>query len=269
MKLLTLFVLFLVAARFAWAEDARPTQLQGVGIDQRLNEQVPLDLPFRDETGKTIKLGDYFGKKPVILALVYYECPMLCTLTLNGLVRAMRALPFDAGNQYTVVTVSFNPRETYSLAAAKKLGYVKSYRRPGGAEGWHFLTGEESSIEKLTHAVGFHYNYDVESGQYAHATGLVVLTPQGKISRYFYGVEFSPRDLRLALDEASANKIGSPVDAILLFCCRYDPVTGKYGLVISRVMQLAGGVTVLVLGGFMALMLWREKHGKLKNAEGQ
>jgi protein SCO1 len=269
MKSFALLAILSIVVSAVRADDSRPSVLQGVGIDQRLNEQVPLNLPFRDETGRTIQLRDYFGEKPVILALVYYECPMLCTLTLNGLVRAMRALPFDVGKQYTVVTVSFNPRETYSLAAAKKRGYLDSYRRPGGADGWHFLTGEESSIEKLTQAVGFHYNYDAESGQYAHATGLVVLTPQGKISRYFYGVEFSPRDLRLALDEASANKIGSPVDAILLFCCRYDPVTGKYGLVISRVMQLAGGATVLALGGFMALMLWREKHGKLRSAEGQ
>ena len=238
----------------------------GVGIDQRLNEQVPLDLQFRDETGKSVKLGQYFGGKPVILAMVYYECPMLCTLTLNGLVRSMRALPFELGNQYAVVTVSFNPRETPALAAAKKKEYLANYAHPGGENGWHFLTGDEASIQQLTKAIGFHYNYDQESGQYAHAAGLVMVTPEGRIARYFYGVEFSTRDLRLALDEASANKIGSPVEAILLFCFHYNPLTGKYGLLISRVLQLAGAATVLLLGGFVTVMLWREKHGKLQRA---
>ena len=267
MKFIVIVVLLAVTVSTAMADSTRPAALQGVGIDQRLNDQVPLNLAFRDETGNAVKLGDYFDDKPVILALVYYECPMLCTLTLNGLVRAMRALPFDVGRQYTVVTVSFNPRETWSLAAAKKTGYIASYRRPGGAEGWHFLTGDEPSIVKLTEAVGFHYNYDPVSGQYAHATGLMVLTPQGKISRYFFGVEFSPRDLRLALDEASANRIGSLVDSVLLFCFHYDPATGKYGLLIIRVLQLAGAATVVVLGTFMTVMLWREKHGRLRKAE--
>jgi protein SCO1 len=260
--------LFIVAVAFAaFADQDRPAALQGVGIDQRLNEQAPLELMFRDETGRSVKLGDYFSDKPVILSLVYYECPMLCTLTLNGLVRSMRVLPFGVGERYTVVTVSFNPHETSSLAAAKKKEYLSHYARPGGETGWHFLTGDESSIQKLTQAVGFHYNYDAQSGQYAHATGLVILTPRGKIARYFYGVEFSPRDLRLALDEASANKIGSPVDAMLLFCFHYDPMTGKYGLAIMRVIQLAGAGTVLALGGFMAVMLWRERRGKLRSAE--
>jgi len=260
--------LFLAAVAFsAFADQDRPAALQSVGIDQRLNEQAPLDLIFRDETGRAVKLGDYFGDKPVILSLVYYECPMLCTLTLNGLVRSMRVLPFGVGERYAVVTVSFNPRETSSLAAAKKKEYLAHYARPGGETGWHFLTGDESSIQKLTQAVGFHYNYDPQSGQFAHATGLVILTPQGRIARYFYGVEFSPRDLRLALDEASANKIGSPVEAMLLFCFHYDPMTGKYGLIITRVIQLAGAGTVLALGGFMAVMLWRERRGKLRSAE--
>jgi protein SCO1/2 len=264
MKALVLIVLILSFTSPTRAKDSRPAPLQGVGIDQRLNEQVPMDLTFRDEVGKSVRLGDYFGSKPVILALVYYKCPMLCTLTLNGLERTMRVMPLDVGNQYTVVTVSFDPRETPALAAAKKQEYLAHYGRPGGAAGWHFLTGEESSIHPLTDIVGFHYNYDPQSGQYAHTTGLVVLTPQGKIARYFYGVEFSPRDLRLSLVEASANKIGSPVDEILLFCFHYDPATGKYGLVIMRVIQIAGVVTVLALGSFMALMLRRERESRLQ-----
>lgn len=264
MKALVLIVLILSFTSPTRTKDSRPAALQGVGIDQRLNEQVPMDLTFRDETGKSVRLGDYFGSKPVILALVYYKCPMLCTLTLNGLERTMRVMPLDVGNQYTVVTVSFDPHETPALAAAKKQEYLAHYERPGGAVGWHFLTGEEPSIHQLTDVVGFHYNYDPQSGQYAHTTGLVVLTPQGKIARYFYGVEFSPRDLRLSLVEASANKIGSPVDEILLFCFHYDPATGKYGLAIMRVIQLAGAVTVLALGSFLARMLVRERESKLR-----
>jgi len=261
MKAMALIILIVSFAPASWANDTRPPALQGVGIDQRLNQQVPLDLMFRDEAGKPVRLGDYFGSKPVILALVYYKCPMLCTLTLNGLERTMRVMPLDVGNQYSVVTVSFDPHETPALAAAKKQEYLAHYERPGGAAGWHFLTGEESSIRQLTDIVGFHYNYDPKSGQYAHTTGL---TPQGKIARYFYGVEFSPRDLRLSLVEASANKIGSPVDEILLFCFHYDPATGKYGLAIMRVIQLAGAITVLALGSFMALMLLRERESRLR-----
>jgi protein SCO1/2 len=269
MTIIALFLSLSVLAPAALAGDTRPAALQGVGIDQRLNDPVPLDLMFRDEAGHAVKLGSYFTDKPVILALVYYECPMLCTLTLNGLVRAMRALPFDAGAQYTIVTVSFNPRETWPQAAAKKKTYLAAYARPGGESGWHFLTGDEPAIRQLTQAVGFHYTYDPQSGQYAHATGLVILTPRGRISRYFYGVEFSPRDLRLALVEASANRIGSLVDAVLLFCFHYDPATGKYGLLIMRVIRLAGAATVLILGMFMTVMLWREKQARLPRAEAE
>ena len=260
MKIAALHVLFLILfLTSARADESRPPALQGVGIEQRLNEQLPLDLSFRDEDGKNVKLGDYFVEKPVILAPVYYECPMLCTLTLNGLVRAMRGMSLNDGKDYTVVTVSINPRETPALAAAKKKEYLAHYARAGGDVGWHFLTGNQSSIQQLTRAVGFHYNYDAASGQYAHAAGLIVLTPHGTIARYFYGVEYSPRDMRLALVEASANKVGSPVDAILLFCFHYDPLTGKYGLVIARVLQLAGAGTVLALGTFMGVMLRRER----------
>jgi protein SCO1/2 len=264
MKVVAMILLIHVLASVALADNVRPAALQGVGIDQRLNQQVPLDLVFRDETGKPVKLSDYSGDKPIILALVYYQCPMLCTLTLNGLVRAMRMLSFDAGRQYTVVTVSFDLRETASLAAAKKSEYVARYGRSGAADGWHFLTGDESSIQSLTQAVGFHYKFDPQSGQYAHATGLVILTPRGRIARYFYGVEFSPRDLRLALVEASANKIGSPVDEVLLFCFHYDPSTGKYSLLVTRVLQLAGVCTVLVMGAFIGLTVWRERDSRLR-----
>ncbi len=267
MKLAWLLILLAAVTMTPRAQAGRPDALADVGIDQRLNEQVPLELAFRDETGKTVKLGSYFAGKPVILALVYYECPMLCTYTLNGLVRSMQALPFELGNEYVVVTVSFNPQEGPVLAAAKKKEYLSHYSRPGGAAGWHFLTGDEPSIEALARAIGFRYHYDAETRQYAHAAALTVLTPHGKIARYFYGIEYSPRDLRFALEEASANRIGSPVDEVLLFCFHYDPATGKYGLLITRIVQLTGAGTVLLLGFFVAMMLRKDRHPKLENQE--
>ncbi|MBI1927913.1 SCO family protein [Candidatus Poribacteria bacterium] len=248
--LLTLYVLWFsgdVQAQGLNAS-AQPDILREVGIDQRLNEQVPLDLVFRDETGKLVRLGDYFGEKPVILSLVYYECPMLCTLVLNGLLKSLRALSFDVGKEFNVVTVSFNPGETPTLAAAKKAEYIQHYSRPGTAEGWHFLTGQEASIQQLAQAVGFRYVYDAQKNQFAHASGIMVLTPQGRLSHYFYGIEYSPRDIRLSLVEASANKIGSPVDQLLLYCYHYDPTTGKYGVIIMNIIRLAGLGTVLALG---------------------
>jgi protein SCO1/2 len=229
-----------------------------------LNEQVPLDLTFRDETGKNVQLRDYFGEKPVILSLVYYECPMLCSLVLNGLLRSLRALAFTAGEEFNVVTVSFNPVETPPLAAAKKEAYLQNYGRPGATAGWHFLTGEEEAIQQLTRAVGFRYVYDPASKQYAHASGIIVLTPQGKIARYFYGIEYAPRDLRLGLVEASANKIGSPIDQVLLFCFHYDPAGGKYSLIIMNVIRLAGLATVLALGAFMFVLFRRDQHRELQ-----
>jgi len=239
-----------------------PPMLRGVGIDQRLNQQVPLDLPFRDENGNTVKLGDYFGKKPVVLALVYYQCPMLCTMVLNGMLDSFKLLKFDVGDQFNVVTVSFDPTEKPSLAKAKKAVYVGLYGRKGAAEGWHFLTGDEPSIRTLTQAVGFHYNPIPQNGQFAHATGIMVLTPEGKLARYFYGIRYPAGDLRLALVEASAHKIGSPVDALILYCCEYNPATGRYGVVISRLIQLAGAVTVIVVGGMMLLLFRREGHAR-------
>jgi protein SCO1/2 len=237
----------------ARAENSKilPPLLQGIGIDQRLNEQVPLDLQFRDEAGKTVRLGDYFGKKPVILSLVYFGCPMLCTMAENGLLHSLQEVKFSVGDQFDVLTVSFDPLDTAELAAAKKAVYVGLYGRKGADRGWHFLTGDEASIQQLTRAVGFRYKYDAQAKQYVHATGIMVLTPKGKIARYFYGIYYPSRDLRLGLVEASANKIGSPVDEVLLFCCRYDPATGKYGMIISRLLQMAGLITVLCIAGLI------------------
>jgi protein SCO1 len=230
----------------------RPPGLENVGIEQRLNQQVPLDLAFRDETGKAVRLADYFGQKPVILNLVYYKCPMLCSQVLIGLTGALKVLKFDVGNQFNVLTVSFNPRETPDLAMATKADYLKRYGRAGAAEGWHFLTGPEESITALTRAVGFEYQYDPKTDQYAHATAIVLLTPDGRVAQYYYGVEFAPKDLRLGLIQAASGKIGNVVDEILLYCYHYDPAAGRYGAVISRILKLSGIVTILVLGG----MVW-------------
>ena len=250
---LFLGLLAICGAPAARADNSKilPSLLQGIGIDQRLNEQVPLDLQFRDEAGKAVTLGDYFGKKPIILSLVYFSCPMLCTMAENGLLHSLQEVKFSVGNQFDVVTVSFDPHDTPELAAGKKAVYVGLYGRKGADLGWHFLTGDEASIEALTRAVGFRYRYDAQAKQYVHATGIMVLTPQGKVARYYYGIYYPSRDLRLGLVEASANKIGSPVDEVLLFCCRYDPQTGKYGVIISRIIQLSGLMTVLSIAGLI------------------
>ncbi|MGH7601733.1 MAG: SCO family protein, partial [bacterium] len=209
-----------------------PPMLREVGIDQKLGTSLPLELAFRDESGQLVPLQQYFGDKPVVLSFVYYECPMLCTQVLNGLLESLKTLSFDVGNQFEVATVSFDPRETSALAAAKKEIYLKQYGRAGAEQGWHFLTGDTASIRRLTQAAGFRYKYDPVTDQFAHASGIMVITPQGKIARYFYGIEYPARDLRLALVEASENKIGSLVDQVLLYCFHYDPSIGKYGLVI-------------------------------------
>jgi protein SCO1/2 len=213
-----------------------------------------------------VKLGDYFGRRPVILALVYYECPMLCTLVVNGLVKSLRAVKFTPGREFEVVVVSFNPREQPALAAQKKLAYMQEYNRPGSEEGWHFLTGQPAAIDALTQAVGFQYSYDEQTKQYAHASGILVATPQGKLYRYFYGLEYAPRDVRLALVEAAANKIGSPVDKVLLYCFHYDPTTGKYGLAITRVIRIAGSSTALLLFGYMFVMFRRDRRKSARAA---
>jgi len=243
-------------------DDTRPAALRDVAFDQKLDGQIPLDLNFVDERGEAVRLVDYFGRKPVILNFVYYKCQDLCPLLLDGITRTMRALLFDVGKEFDVVTVSIDPSDSAALAAAKKKDFITRYGRSGAEAGWHFLSGDESAIHKLAEAAGFHYTYDPRTGEFAHATGIVLVTPKGKISRYYYGIDFSPRDLRLGLIEAASGKIGTPIDQLLLFCYHYDPVTGKYGLVITNVIQLAGAATVLILAGFIWLMLRRERaHG--------
>ena len=234
--------------------NVRPPGLQHVGIEQHLDEQIPPNLVFRDETGRTVHLADYFGKKPVVLNLVYYQCPMLCGEVLSGLESALRVLKFDVGKEFDVLTISFDPKETPEMAAAKKAEYLKRYGRTGAAKGWHFLTGPQDSIDALTKAAGFQYQYDPKTGQFAHATAIMVLTPQGKIAQYYYGVEFAPKDLRLGLVQASQNKIGNLVDEVLLYCYHYNPDTGKYGAIISRILKVAAGATIFFLGTFLIVL---------------
>jgi protein SCO1 len=243
----------------ACAHTETPAILSNVGLDQKLNEAVPLDLGFRDEAGNAVRLGDYFGEKPVILTMVYYQCPMLCTQILNAVTRGLQGTSLRIGKDFRIVTVSINPRETPRDAASKKRIYASIYAQPGVAQGWHFLTGDEKSIAELAHAVGFRYAYDQESGEYAHPSGMMVLTPEGRLSRYFYGVQYPSRDLRLSLVEASSGRIGSPVDQLLLYCFHYDPVAGKYGLVILNVVRAAGLATVVLIGASITLMLRRER----------
>jgi len=235
---------------------ALPGALQGVGIDQRLNQQVPLDLEFRDEAGRAVPLSSFFHGKPVLLALVYYRCPMLCTQILNGVVGSLKAVAFNPGRDFEVVSISFDPKDTPELAASKKQTYLRRYGRVGTANGWHFLTGDEAPIKALTDAGGFHYKYDAATQQFAHASGIMLLTPQGRLSRYFYGVEFAPRDVRLGLVEASQNQIGNVADEVLLFCYHYDAATGKYGAVAMNMVRLGGAIFFLVGAGWM-LAAWR------------
>jgi protein SCO1/2 len=237
-----------------------PKVLKSVGIDQRLNEQIPLDAVFRDEQGHDVQLRQFFQGKPVVLSLVYYTCPMLCNHVMNGEMGAFRQISFNIGDQFEVVTVSFDPRETPELAAAKKRTYVQAYNRPGAEAGWHFLIGDEANIKRLTEAVGFRYIWDEQTKQFAHASGIMVLTPEGKLARYFYGIEYPPKDLRLGLVEASQNKIGTPVDALMLYCYHYDPATGKYGAVVMNILRLAGGVSVVLIVGLLLVLRKRGRH---------
>ncbi len=234
---------------------AIPPELKNVGIDQKLNGAIPLNLHFRDETGKDVRLAEFFTTKAVIITPVYYGCPMLCTQILNGLVSGLKPLSFNAGQQFDVLAVSFDPSETPALALTKKDSYVKRYGRAASANGFHFLTGDEPAIQALTGALGFRYSYDPKSKQFAHASGIMVATPDGRISRYLYGVDYAPRDLRLALVEASERKIGSPVDQLLLFCYHYDPATGKYGAAAINFLRLAGVATVLGMAAFITILL--------------
>jgi protein SCO1/2 len=231
-----------------------PTALRDVRIEQKLNQQLPLDLVFRDETGQEVKLGKYFGQKPVVLALVYYDCPMLCTQIMNGMVTSFRVLPFQMGKEFDVVTISFDPRETAALAASKKqvyVDYLPDKMHEAANKGWHFLTGDQANIERIADAVGFRYHYDEQTKQFAHASAIMVATPEGKLSHYFYGVNYSARDLRFGLIEASQNKIGSLTEQLSLYCYMYDPATGKYGAAVMRVLRIAG---VLTLIGIIAMI---------------
>jgi protein SCO1/2 len=234
--------------------------LRDVGIEQHLDAQLPLDALFRDESGRAVHLGDYFSDKPVVLAVVYYRCPMLCTQVLNGFLKSSQAIPLEIGRDFEVVTVSFDSRETPELAAEKKAHYLRAYRRDGAERGWHFLTGEQGAIDRLTEAVGFRYRFDPRSDQFAHASGIVIATPEGRLARYFYGIEYSPHDLRLGLVDSSAGRIGSAVDQVLLLCYHYDPLTSKYGLAIAGTLRVAGTLTVLVLAGFLLAMYRRERR---------
>ncbi len=237
-----------------------PTLLQDIGLDQKLNEPLPLALTFKDEQGREVALGDYFGRRPVILTLVYYECPMLCTQVLNGLTSALSVMNFSVGKEFDVVTISFDPGETPEMARGKKAAYIERYKREGAERGWHFLTGSQHSITQLTRAVGFRYAYNAEVDQFAHASGIMVATPDGRLSHYFYGIEYGPRDLRLALIDAADRKIGSPVDQLLLACFHYDPKSGKYSLAIMRIVQGAGALTVVGIGLTILMLRRRDRR---------
>lgn len=241
------------------AVNSKPSILDQVGLDQRLNQQVPLDLAFNDEYGNAVQLKQYFGSKPVILIMVYYQCPMLCTEVLNGFTGAINGIVrFNIGRDFNVVTVSIDPRDTPQDAMAAKKKYVRRYRRAGADEGWHFLTGKKDQIDALAQAVGFRYAWDPKIQQYAHASGFMLLTPSGRLAQYYYGIEYAPRSIQLGLIDASQGKIGNLVDQVLLYCYHYDPRQGKYGVAIFNVLRLSALATVLVLGGFMVIMFRRD-----------
>ncbi len=237
-----------------------PRALQAIGFDQKLDEPLPMDAVFRDEDGRAVRLGDYFGTKPVVLSFVYYDCPMLCQQIINALASSLRTMTLSAGEEFEVVLVSFDPRETPALAKQKKAEYMQRYGRPGTEGGWHFLTGEPPAIRQLTSAAGFRYTWDEDTKQFAHPSGVIVVTPDGRPARYLFGIEYGPRDLRLSLVEASAGKIGTKADQLLLFCYHYDPMTGRYGLMVMRVLRIAGVATVFSIVGFIAIMIRRERR---------
>ena len=244
--------------------NVKPPGLTNVGLEQRLNAQVPADLAFRDETGKPVKLGEYFGKRPLILSLVYFRCPMLCNEVLAGVEGSLKAISFNPGQDFDVLTVSFDPKDTPESATEKKAEMLKHYKRDGAAGGWHFLTGSQESIDALTKAVGFQYQYDNTTDQFAHTTGLMILTPDGKVAQYYYGVNFPPRDVRLGLIQASQGKIGTLADQVLLYCYHYDPKTGKYSAIINRIIQLGGGLTILSIGAVVLVLLRRGSDSELR-----
>jgi len=241
------------------AEGTDQTVFDVVRFDQRMGAQIPLDVTFRDHTGKRAALSQFFGKRPVILNLVYYQCPMLCTLSMNGMVRGLRPLNLIPGKDFEILTISFDPSETAELAAAKRQTYLKQYGRPSAETGWHFLTGDKRGIDQVCEAVGFHYAYDKQTRQFAHPGGLVILTPDGKVARYLFDVEYAPRDLRLSLVEASNRRIGSPTDRLLLMCYGYDPAAGKYALLVMNLVRIGGFLTVAAIGTFVGLSIYRER----------
>jgi protein SCO1/2 len=244
---------------------ALPGALEGVGIDQKLNAQLPLDVNLKDEYGREVKLRDYFKPgKPVLLVPVYYRCPMLCSQILSGVIGSLKAVTLQPGKDFEVVAISFDPKDTPEIAASKKESYLRRYNRTNTANGWHLLIGDESNVRQVMDAAGYHYRYDPKTDQYAHASGIMIVTPEGRLSRYFYGVEYAPRDVRLGLVEASQNKIGNPVDQILLFCFHYDPSTGKYGAVAMNIVRVAGAGFVLIAGGFLAIVLRRDVRSSRK-----
>jgi protein SCO1/2 len=246
----------------------RPAALKDVRIDQKLNEPLPLDAAFKDAEGNDVTIGQYFGKgRPVVLALVYFECPMLCTQVLNGLTGALETLSLDAGADFDVIALSFDPRETSKLAKAKKIAYMGRYGRPGTERGWHFLTGSEEQITRVTNAVGFRYTFDEQIGQFAHGAAVTVLTPDARVSRYLYGIDYGGRDLRFALVEASDGKVGTVVDRALLYCYHWDPTTGRYGFVVMSLLRAAGVLTMLGFGTFIVVSLRRERRAA--RAEGR
>jgi protein SCO1/2 len=239
--------------------NVRPPGLKNVGIQQNLNQQIPADLAFTDDLGRKVRLGDYFGQKPLILNLVYFTCPMLCGEELSGLESALRVLNFDVGKEFDVITVSFDPKDTPEAAAKKKEEILRRYKRSGAERGWHFLVGQQDAIDALTRAAGFQYEYDPATGQFAHTTAIMVLTPQGAIAQYYFGIDYPPKDLRLGLVEASQNRIGNLVDELLLYCYHYDPEKGKYSATVMRVLRLMGVATLLCLGTFLLLMIRKGK----------
>lgn len=245
-----------------------PPALDKVGIEQKLGDRLPLDTEFKDENGKIVKLGDYFGKRPVVLALVYYDCPMLCNQVLNGLTGSLKGMSFEAGKDFDVIALSFDARENEKpdLAKNKKASYMERYAHPGTEGGWHFLTGTQESIDKVTKAAGFSYKWDEKSQQFAHAGGIMITTADGTLARYLYGIDYAPKDLKFALMESAENKVGNPAEQLLLYCYHYDPSTGKYGLSILRIMRVGGIATVLGLGA-MVFVFWRRNKRKAVNSD--
>jgi protein SCO1 len=262
MKRLRATILAIVGGAFVFtarAQSLTESQLSDIRFDQKLGSQVTLDLHFRDETGKLVTLNDYFGRKPVVLVLGYYQCPMLCTLTFNGMVEAMNDMRWSIGDEFNVVNVSINPKETSELAAAKRRNYLKQYGRPSATAGWHFLTGDEAQIKALADEVGFHYAYDSSVQQYAHPSGLVILTPEGKVSKYLFGVKFAPSELYAALQDASRRNVGSPIHRLVLLCFHYNPIKGKYGAIIMVIIRIMGVTTLAGMVWLFGAMILRER----------